>query len=56
MSICGAVDIESYVAELTDIELDDLETILCDCFDHKNIHEAFIEAIRREKEQRGSNI
>ena len=55
MSICGASDFEEYVEKLTDSQLDDLDTILCECFDIREKHELFIEIIRDEKEARGYN-
>lgn len=55
MSICGVNNFEEYVEKLTDSQLDDLDTILCECFDSHTKHELFMDIIRSEKEERGYN-
>ena len=43
---------EEYIEELSDTQLDDLESIVVDCFESKAIHEEWVNALNSEQDRR----
>lgn len=44
---------EDYISDLSDSQLEDLESIIVHCFENRNIHEQWLNALNAERDKRG---